>query len=426
MDDVLISEVDVSEEQDAWTRIVGSLETLDSYYDEIAKSGGIDRDQARVLVEECGVMMQERYPINSFTEVASRTNFSVAMESIIDRNAQLLVELLKKAAEILLKILRWVLDLVTARRARSQQTARKTLSIQAVDQANRDLREAGVENVMEDDGGKGSVAASSIVTTAVETYEANFNDLVADLLTSGRFTGMARELSHTVFEFAPLLRDKLMLFDKVLRTNVRHGDVAGNTVEISELRTIAMPIPITSVKMLMQRGGVDVRASGEGKPTLSDAMRRLFDIYQQLRLGREYDPVDIRVVADYLSATNSRVVTPFFLAPDEIAKSMREITQELQRIHSFEPSKVAPVENREAFQAAVAVLTEEVNALRMFIAVIEGCSAMQDRLVDDIWRFETAQLQYYRAKAGASNNSALVDQVNQIQRELGTALRRFG
>lgn len=426
MDDVLFEDIDVSDEQAGWTRVVDNLKTLDSYYDEISRTGGISRDHARVLVQECGVAMGERYPLQSFTDVASRTNLGVAMESMVDRTAKLVFELLQKAADLLLKVVAWVVDLIKNRRDRSRRTAQKTESIRVVGEANKELAEAGVGNV--DTSGaaaKDVAAAQSAVTSAVEIYEHNFNDLVADIITSGEFSRMVREVSNTVFDFAPLLRDKLMLFDKVLRTQVRPGDTTGNMMEVSELRTIATSIPVDGIVMLMRRGKLDVIAGKDGKPRLAEAMRVLFDAYQQRRMGRDYDPVNIQIVADYLTATHSAVIAPFMLAPDETSRTMGEIKRELQRIRNLQPSHMAPAENREAFQQAVAVLTEEVNAMQLFISVIEGCSLTQDRLVDDIWRYETAQFQLNRAKAGVSNNSSLVDEVNRIQGTLRSTLSRF-
>lgn len=427
MEDVLFQEVDVADEQDAWTRISESMMVLESYYDEISRTGGIDRTTARALVEQCGVMMSERYPLQSFTEVASRTNYAVALESVVERSAKLVFELLKQAAELLLKVVRWVIDLIRNRRDRNRRTAAKTQSIAAVDQANRELKGAGVEDVKpQGDDAKATVAAQNAVAAAVEIYEQNFNDLVADILTSGEFSRLVREISNTVFEVAPVIRNKLVLFDKILRTHVKPGDNTGNMIELAELRTIAKPVPVDNIVMLLKRGGQRVESAADGQPRLSESMRVLMDAYQQKRMGSEFDPVNIQVVADYLSATDSKVIAPFMLAPDETAKTMEEIGRELQRIRNLEPSHAAPPENRQAFQNAVVVLTDEVNALRLLVSVIEGCSLTQDRLVDDIWRYETAQFQYYRAMAGVSNNSSIVDEVNRIQSELRHTLNRFG
>lgn len=432
MDENLLDEVDIASEQRDWTRILDALEVLDSYYEEITRAGGVSREQAQSLVQECGVAMGERYPPQSFTEIASRTNLTVAMEGMVDRSCQLIFELLKKAADLFMRVVEWVLQLMRQRRERQRQMMDRTRSIASVGQANQDLKLAGIDLSSLNEDQKLEVETSAdAVENAADVYETNFNDLTAEILQSGTFPRLVRSLAFTAFEYAPLIRDKLTLFDKILRHPVRLGDASGNMIQMSELRTIATPIPASNVLSIIsqyrfddgQRSLIREHANKDDKETLLSAMQALFDKYKELRMGKEYDPVEIDLVSNYLADNEKSVIVPFILAPQEVIRTLDEIHHELERIRQYQASLHLAPENHEAFRTAVMVLTDEVSALKTFGIVALGCSDCQDRLVDDVWRYSMAVFQLNRSIAGASRNPSLIEKVNHVQAQLRTMLR---
>lgn len=421
--DSLFEEVDVTDEHEQLTRVSENLAVLDAYYDEIAATGGIGRDQAKALVNECGVLINSRYPPQSFTDVPSRTNLSVAMEGMVERTAQLLWELLKKAAELLMKTVQWVVALIKTRRITSRNTARKVGSIQAVKTANDSLKETGVGSVAATKGNQHVVDdTSEDIEQNKQLFNNNFNDLVADILTNGKFCQLVRWLGMSVFDTAPIIRDKLALFDHILRSHSNLADQSVVLIQVAELNTIATPIDAVAITEQLRKAGL---YTGHEALGMLPALRIVFEEYLKLRQGDVYDVVDIDTIVTYFAATDASVIAPFLLAPDEVLRTMEDIERQLHRIHGIDPSNAAPQRVRTAFQGAVKCLTDEIYALRLYINTVEGCSVTQDRLCDDVWKYEQAVFSHYRAKAAGATDSSLVERVNEIQSTLKTSLQRF-
>lgn len=424
MDELLLEELDVSQEQAEWAQVTDDLAVLDSYYTEIATVGGVSREHARALVAQCGVQLGERYPPQSFTEIPSKTNLTVTMEGILDRTGSLIADLLKRAAALLLKIVRWILALLKDARSRAKRVIVKAANVTALKKANEQLdKVVPTESSSLTPAQQAEVSkAEKTVTSAAEIYERNFNDLVADLMVGGAFTKTVRQLDFVFAEYAPIVRNKLALFDKVLHQRPQAGAPQNDVVALSELKTIATPIPAQHAAQTLK--AINVQDGDLSKPRLGACMRTLYDEYQRQRVGESYDTVPVSLVADHFAATNSMAIAPFFTAPDSTRRDLNVIEGQLSRIKNVRPSNIASPEIRKAFDEALACVVEEVQALQMYFAVAQGCEIIQNKLCDDVWRWQEAQFMLHRTRAGASADAEMINEVNRIQKDLRRELKR--
>lgn len=419
MNGILFDEIDLTEDREALDRISETGRVLDSYYDEISRTGGISRADAVTLVNEYGVMLGERYPPQSFTEVASRTNLSVTLEAILERAGALLMQLLKKAAELLLKIVTWIRDLLQNRIARMDNAISKAKGVGAVQKASADLKAAGTSQIKTDDS---TTALENAVKLALETYENNFTDLVADIIVEESFSRTVRSMAFGVLGILDPLQAKVALLNTIIHRH-RAPSLTADISEVGELRTVAMPIPAQRLLTILRAGGMEVQ--NPGSATIEDIMSSLMARYTELRTKNSYDPVNIDIVAAHLTTGKHAIAEPFFLKPKDIADTTANLTKQLSALQRIQPSNAAPPANRDAFNEAIKTLSSEIRALRLLVSVAEGCSMTQERLIDDIWKYNEADFILQRGKVVGSGDADLIQTVNRIQKELRETIRRI-
>ena len=422
MDQVLFDEIDLSEDREAMDRISETGRVLDSYYEEISRIGGISRNDAVALVNEYGVMIGERYPPQSFTEVASRTNLTVTLEAILERAGVLLMQLLKKAAELLLKIVNWIRDLLKNRIQRFDHAIRKAKALSAVKKASDDMSAAGVDTI--NSGAKTHVLENAL-KLALETYENNFNDLIADLVVEGPFSRAVRSIAFGALGILDPIQAKVQLLNTIVhRRQVQ--STSADLSELGELRAISTPIYADRLKGILEASGIKVQGKGHGPVTVEDVMASLLSRYTAMRSTSSYEPADPDVVILHTSDGTHSITQPFFTKPEVIERATAELVEQLNKFRRIVPSESASPANREAYSQAVETLRSEISALRMLVVVAEGCSFAQNRLIDDLWNYNEAVIMLQRGKVNASGDPSLIEKVNRIQMELKEAIRRVG
>lgn len=423
MDNVIsIEELHLDLEEHEISTLESNMLTLESYYNEIALVGAVSRGQMKVLKDELSLPFSEQYPLESFTTALSPTNLNVAMEGILQETARVLSDFFKKTIALLLKIVNWILDLLAKRRNKNKDLVKKVSVAKSIKAANVSLDKV-VQTPVDK---KPDPKLESNLEKAIEMYDSNWNDLVADILTHGPFSSITRNMSMSIFKTGPLLLNKLKLFDLVIHTP-GEGDLA-DKIAINNLNTIAIPIrnPEISVHLkdidLKSRGH---SSRGEINDNLVDSMRLVFDHFQILRTTKDNEPLPIDQVSGFLASKGESSFIPFNLAPDETLKVISEIEKELKKIHGLTTSVHAASQVRVAFNLALKVVVEEMNAIQSYMSILETLSAFQDRLVTDLIRYEEAKFMLLREAATTSDDNRVINEVNTIQKNLQSDLKRY-
>lgn len=415
--------LDDTDELGQWTQVKDSLVVLESYYNEIAQQGAISRDQAKALVGECGVQLGQSYPLESFTQLPSRTNFNVALEGVLEETARLLWTLIKKAAVLLLKVIRWLIEMYKQHRDRVRAAQRNLHTTTVVGEVNSDLRAAGLASALANsEAVEDVIAAKQLSDDAVEAYEQLFTELVQDIVLSesSGFTVGVRNIGVEVFELAELVADKLKLFDQVITAPSVVSTASSNVIMLSELRTIATAIPT-------QRLGATMAAHGMRLPTSSTfaaAMLQIQDRFSQLRNTPTEDVIEPASALQRVTMNGSKATAPFSLKPERDMETLQEIEKHLAKMQSITPSDVASPEIRQAFAEAINCVTSEVQALRTFTMVFRGCEAIRDQFFDTLFKVEIQQFMTYREVAKVSQDPNIVKAVNAAQDVLKDKLHR--
>lgn len=409
--------VDVSDELGQWAQVKESLITLEAYYNEIASHGAISRDQAKALVADCGLQLGSSYPPESFTQLPSQTNFGVAMEGMFEVSVQLLWQLVKKAAELLLKIIRWIIEVIRQHRARSRNTQAMADKVTAFGEVNQELKAAGLaaafaaSNDVEE-----VIAAKQRSDAAVELFDQLYSELVHDIIQSHPhgFTVGLRNIGVEVFELAELVSAKLQLFDQTVTAHPSHSASGAQVVMLSELRTIATPIPTQRLSKTLGMYGMAV----QGQQNFAAVMNQLFERFQTLRNTPSEEQFTPESALALITANGSKATAPFSLKPERDMDTMQTIERYLAKMQALQPSNVASPEVRKAFTDAINCVTSEVQALRAFMSVFHSCENVRDQFFDALFKVELEEFMTYREVAKVSQDPKVVEAINEAQREL--------
>lgn len=411
-----LENIDDSEELGQWTQVKNSLSVLDSYYDEIALEGMISRDQAKALVSECGVSLGGHYPPASFTVLPSLTGYKVAMEGMIGESARLLWELIKKAAALLLKVIRWVIEVIRRHRTNARDLQRITQNTTTIKDLNYELRStlstamataSGVEEVIE---------AKKELEEANLRYDDLYTELVNDLVmgVSRGFNACMRDLALEMSEMADLVSAKLRLFEKALMNNTSSPGSNTTMIMLSELKTVGTPIPTNRlVQGLRAFEGIPT----ELPDTVAGVIQTLYDHMQSLRHAsntQRVEPVNALISINAIPAATA----PYLIKPERDLATMQTIGHYLERLEKVQPSDAASPETRRAFTTAINCVTSEVSALRTFMAMIRTCEFVRDEFFDALFKVEIQEFLVYREVAKVSQDQRVVEAVNEAQRKL--------
>lgn len=406
-------DLDTSHDQAAFEEVQDSLRVLEDYYGQISSAGGISRDQAKRLVTECGVQFGERYPENSFTEIPSATNISVAMEGMLSAGAKMLWDLIKKAGELLMKIVRWCSEFLSGQRENMKQFHRVQGNLTLIHQQNEKIRQSGVT--------KGQTVKPSMqspvneakerVDTARERFVEGQTELWSDVATDGPAGRLLRELSVAAFGFVPKVRQKLNLFDKVLST---HGDgsESAELAQLSELRTIATKVSNEGMVRTVSHyhlpnGHLDTQG------TVGDLLTSVYRAISEMNSAKPEKTADLDATIERIADPNAGFNNPFVLIPEELKRELDGMEKELHRLTSIEPSRQASDRIRNAFRDAVASVSNDIEGIRSYFAAVMLCIRAQQGLINGALAYESALFEYNRlvaSNSGDVNAEKLVDE----------------
>lgn len=405
-------DLDTSHNHAALEEINDSLRVLDDYYSQISKTGGVSRDQAKRLVAECGVQFGNRYPESSFTEIPSATNLTVAMEGILSAGAKMLWDLIKKAGELLMKIIRWCADMIRGQRENMKEFHRVQGNLQLIHRENEKLRQSGVTK-----GETIKPSMQSPVTEAknrVDETISRFNEaqtaLWQDIATDGPAGRLVREMSIAAFGFIPKVRQKLNLFQKVLTT---HGDgsESAEMAQLSELRTIATVVPTDGIMRTVSHYPYIQRDMKQGS-TVGDILSGLNEHIQEFSGEKPDKPANIDQVVEKIIDSNGGFGNPFVLIPEELHRELEAMEKELHRLTTIEPSRQASDRIRSAFRDAVSSVSNDINGIRAYFSSVFTCIRAQQGLINSTLAYESALFEYNRllgVSSGDANIEKLVD-----------------
>lgn len=394
--------------------IRSDMAVLDRYYDDIARVGAVSRDQAKKLVDDCGVTFDERYPLNTFTEEPSAVNVTLTMEGMASSMVRMLWEMIKKAAAILAKVVRWIMEIVRRAlglRKDSEKALTATLAIKAAT--------TRLENLIPEISDTSAVlAAKRHLEEASANYSGNFNDLVADMLTDETFSSAIRYIGLDLLQFHEVIEMKMQLYRDLLRSpQLNQNDLASTTSLTAQLRTISEPIQGQRIHEYLKTAGIDIRSN-----SLYDALTGLRQYQIELREAKTATIISPEDATRRLVNECEMFMAPFAADMDAWLRITDRLSHSLQDLLHTNPAGLVSQDTMRAYAKAFDVIEKEVQALRIFIVIAEACRTVRDNIIHDIFEVAKADIMVMKAKTEATQDPAVRNAFQKEMSHIGAAL----
>jgi hypothetical protein len=386
-----LEEIDFSCDEGEIEMIRGDVAVLNRYYDEIAAQGGVCRDTAKALVRDCKVQLPDSCPIASFTEVPSRTNLTITQENIVFAAGRMVWDMIKKAAALLAKVMRWIID--TLRKSiglkrESGKAINASHALAAIRQKYTDLTAPADTHAVP------LQRAYREVKEARASYDSNFNDLIVDMLTDERFVTAVRNVGVELLPYHDTIEMKLSLFNELIHGHLNGGDAAASASLVGQLRTIATPIDGSRLNAIVQRAGV--------KPTsaaLFDVCDALRSTQSAMRASKQQSTIEPEDAEQRLLTSVDSFAADFIVDMDSWLKVLDRLDRAVRHLGTTQPSAPPSKEVADAYLRAFTVVEREVQALRQFVVVAEACRTVRDQFCHDLFDVAKGEILVLRATA---------------------------
>ncbi len=419
-----LEDIEFSSDHEELRALQDDLAVLNRYYDEIAATGGISRDQAILLVRDCGLKWDENYPIESFTEVPSRTNYGVAVESLSLTVVNKVWELIKRAASLLLKIARWIMDAI--RSAAGRATHVEAAVEVTADMVKIDRSYPAPAQVVDTPAVK---AARRQLEQCAEAYMENYNDLVEDLLGDAAYHTAIRNVAIDVLPFLDVTEAKLSLYTDLVQQLGRNPNAVTLAVIKQQLATIAEPLRSSRTRAHFQHVNLPATQT-DGLVEMVAQLRQA-----QLSLRNQRTSNNSRWARDPEAALNQvafnaddiRYTAPYITDighwHDRLDKMARELDRIVQlHVPAFAALEVATVYQ---FHTAFKTIEQEFQAYRTIIVTAESTRTVRDQLIYDLFEYQKAQLalrkELLQAAGDAEGTRRFVAELQRLREKIRVA-----
>jgi hypothetical protein len=244
---------DIVNEQQAGQELEAQLTMLSEHYDEISRLGAISRDQAKQLVTDCAVEFDDNYPVQSFTEIPSKTNLAVALEGIGDATLDVLGKLIQNAIAIMKKIFAYILDLLSRLFGKAKASEKAQVNIKIL-REGRDTLKAMVPDavVLTGDAVLQHEEIKAKIEVLNERYLAECTPMVADLVANGNFTRTLRLMVVLLPHSLDLILRKMDIVKAGMEAHLTEENVPH---ACAQLKRVAEPVDMEAYRDLLTHAG---------------------------------------------------------------------------------------------------------------------------------------------------------------------------
>lgn len=220
-EDTQISTVD---EDQAIQDMTDRLNLLLTARGQIETDGQVCRAQVQDLVDEAGLELSDRCPINSYTAEPSQTNLTITVENIFESVKNIIAEIIVKTVEVLRKILDFLRRLLDPIFGYSKNyTAVREAATQIFDLDN-EIAKALAEKEIHELSGKPREAyerAEALATEVKKEWDEQWSSLRADLLAQGNAFNTMQACGVHLIDTFNQVQIKIGLLSALLREKHR-------------------------------------------------------------------------------------------------------------------------------------------------------------------------------------------------------------
>ncbi len=388
-----------------------TLETLSVFQDSLTPERGVCQAQVKALIDECQLVLEERTPLQSFTKDPSVQNLSVVTEGILHRAAQVTKDFIKKAGELIMKMLSWIMAFFKKLTNRHRTLHERVILLKAVKDANKEAS-AVVGNVHVVD--EAITKAEQALQEAIQRYIDHSTALAAALLSEGPFLGAIKGIGLQMAHTPQYIADKVSLAVNALKEHPRDKYTMAQ-----QLALLATPIPLSGLERVAKS-----YHPLQNAPMLLDYFQQLKTHVAQLHDTHPAGQMEWQIASTVVVDPRSGFNEPLVPIPDDVYRVFEILNAKIEELMTDGVKANVDSSLEPAYQAAMMSLVGEVHALTFYVEAVNMVLDTQVSLAESLYRCQVAQFELYRAKGQISNDPAIVEALNKVQHTLRDQITR--
>lgn len=395
-------------DQKTLTVLQEHLDLLSSKLQQITVAGQMSRYDAQQLVEHYAVQLDSRYPLVSFTQSPSPTNLKVAQEAMLTTLGRKIVELIKAAAELLVKVFKWLASFFSFRKAQDKKISLSIQNIGTVNQASDQL--AAVTGPIS--------VTHHAMQTAVSLYVEQFNRLTEDWLGPGAYASCLRELQPLLVTQEQVITQRLVylqrFIDHPLQTPAE-ADLYGK-----EALKMIHPGMYERFSSVFKKYGIKEPSDVTSLKAFMDA---LLHHLTQASLEQPEQVMPIEQAALQIEKQAANLLAPILLVPDESLREVQKLATQAQKLH--QSIRQLPHEQLiKDLEQILKLVMQETQAVQVYYSCIDLYCQARDQLVANVWTYQTTQFQEAYQNAMAQGDQATRQLVQDIANKMKSRLKK--
>lgn len=420
--------------------LLETLTLLKQFQGQMNPEEGICRDEVKALMDTCQVGLDERYPLESFTQMRSPQNYQVVTESIVRRAGQIVVDFFKRLLELLRKGVAWLVRAVKALFAREQHVKETVAKTEAVMKANeaaetilKDTPPIDMQAEVEKGGlvaahpqggfeqGEGPQQDAAKIRTLVHTFQQTlsdyngiYNGIASALLSEKEFLGQIKYLGLKLPELLYHVEKRLDAVVAAFREIDNKTSFVGH---LNGLKAMAL-----DPSWFHGKGGEipELREAAKSE-SFGQYMAELEDLVRRLQAERPHEAADWRVAARVITNPDTGFSDPFVLLQKHLIVQAAELEERVTRLSA--PLILESVfdrypDVRDLYDEVIGQLSDEFFGILRFFDVATIVTETQTKLAMAIYNIEVTAYQLNLARAERTQDRAIIGQINEIQRGL--------
>lgn len=387
----MFEELDVSCESSAIDFIRDQLLLLGETVQRISTEGKVSKSVAQNLIANYSVDFGQNYPVASFTESPTGTNVNVAMEGIVSTMGRKVVELVKMAADLLKRLFKWIIDLISFRKLRERKAKIAAMNTVVVGHATAELASKDIAPVID-----------PVAERALERFHESCNELVVDMLQDGKRLAMVRECQAALGTAELILTEKLNWLERNLKSGLPNTEWSEvDFVEGSDGLKYGMHS--SRLTNILSKYGI---ASPKSDVSMLTAAQLAVSIITKDILSPAENPPNPQIVMEVLESNRNGIMEPIVMIPDATIKSIDRIAKRTHDISRMTITNTTANSVR-VVDAVIKSIMDDAKSVQLIFSAANSCSAARDKFIESIWTYVTVVFQNtYNANLKSDDHEA--------------------
>lgn len=411
-----VEQLDMMDEQDAFRRAEELAVDLENIRDELLANQGVNRMLATAMESIQAGIIPEEYPINSFTQAYSKTNYKVSQEAIDIALATAIGVFVGAMLTILAKLLRWMYQALfnSTKSAQKAEVAGKNLALLA-DESRR------LQQIMnKEDLARANTKTKEVIANAEQELSAMHNDLLRDLLTNGEIRSTMKTIGSRLDSYLAAVNEKLKVLKTVSEKAAGYTNDSNKVALLAQISTIIKEIPAGPSASAID--SVTKSKSGGG---LRASLNAFHDYVMHAREQRSTPVFKYQSLIEVVRGGRLKLDETYLPNSEKTVENIGRLEKAVEGINNkLDSAKGIDQELASTIRSAGAVIKGEVDALRQFTALINTCISSVNAATALSLKTTTAVYQVLVAEAAASAQETIQDQARRSREEVRDKIQR--